>query len=255
VNEVGAEIEATLAEESCRVFRTDIKPISVRLHGTVPEVKIWFASLDRVFRMVDPAQVLPREEWAHALSFRRHPDRDRFLAGRTLLRYALTQTTEYRITPSSWRYQQGMHGKPSIGPNLPAVEFNLSHSHTCVAVGVSKSHPVGVDIEIIAPGDHGEIAADVLTERELKILESFDPPQRSREFIRLWTVKEACSKALGLGASIDFRELEIERDTPNALSACCLRDAGLKLQGKTSIICCRGHHYYLSLVEVMRKAP
>ena len=51
---------------------------------------------------------------------------------------------------------------------------------------------------------------DVLTFRELARLKGLNGLARWIEFMRIWTLKEACAKAMGLGVSFDFRRMEVE---------------------------------------------
>lgn len=221
------------------------------LQGETVKAKVWFASIDEVFRLINPAQALAPAELAHARSFRLAADRDRFLAGRALLRYALTETMGAGVPVSSWRYREGSHGKPMMEAGLPALEFNLSHSGTCVVVSVSEDHPVGVNIESIAPEDCSEVVPDVLTERELNCLKLYDRDRQRVEFVRIWTVKEACAKALGFGGSMDFRGLEVDLDPLQSLKACSLLDAAQKFAVATMTVWWAGRPYCFSVVEII----
>jgi 4'-phosphopantetheinyl transferase len=208
---------------------------------------VWFASIAEALSLINLTQALSDEELARARSFRIPQDRDRFLAGRALLRYVLTQRTGGSIPISSWRFREGSHGKPILDAGLPALEFNLSHSEMCVAVGVGESHPLGVDLESIAPGDCHEIIPDVLTEQELSHLQLYDRDRQGIEFARIWTVKEACAKALGLGASIDFRGLEVELN-PGEPRVRNLFKPTQEFAVAMNVIRCAGGTYILSLV-------
>ena len=210
---------------------------------------VWFASIAEVFRLIEPAEVLDAEELAHADRYRLSPDRDRFLAGRSLLRYVLTQRTGGRVPASRWHYRQGSHGKLVMDQGLPALEFNISHAGTCVAAAVGENHPLGVDIERVDP-DCGDIIPDVLTERELERLSLFDTDRQRLEFIRLWTVKEACGKALGVGGALDFRAFEVELD-PFRPRIRNLLDPTQEFAVSTQTICCASQPYCLSLVTTL----
>jgi 4'-phosphopantetheinyl transferase len=207
---------------------------------------VWFASIPAVFRLIDPAQALSGQELRRAESIKMPADRDRFLAGRMLLRYVLTQRTGGAIPVSSWRYRDGLHGKPIVDAGLPSLEFNLSHSGICVAVAVGKGQPLGIDIESIAPEDCDDIVPDVLTERELGRLDVYSRDRQRVEFIRIWTMKEACAKALGFGAAIDFRSLEVELEAQPTIRSSL--DPGQEFGVATTIICCESRPYCLSLV-------
>jgi 4'-phosphopantetheinyl transferase len=208
---------------------------------------VWFGSVPAVFRLIDPAQALSDEELRRAQSFKMPAERDRFLAGRALLRYVLTQRTGGAIPVSGWRYRDGLYGKPIVDAGLRSLEFNLSHSGTCVAVAVCKGQPLGIDIESIAPEDCDDIVPDVLTERELRRLDLYSRDRQRVEFVRIWTMKEACAKALGFGASIDFRSLEVELEAPQPTIRSLL-DPDQEFGVVSTTICCASRPYCLSLV-------
>lgn len=94
----------------------------------------------------------------------------------------------------------GENGKPMLAPALArsGLAFNLSHAGDRLAIAVAKGMPVGIDIE--AP--EREVRWQRLAERWFSRAESdwliaLDPHAARREFLRLWTVREATIKAMG----------------------------------------------------------
>jgi len=94
----------------------------------------------------------------------------------------------------------GKNGKPVLAPPLArsGLAFNLSHAGDRLAIAVARNLPVGVDIE--------QVGRDVrwrkLSERwfsrvEAEWLKTLESGTANREFLRLWTVREAMIKALG----------------------------------------------------------
>jgi 4'-phosphopantetheinyl transferase len=179
------------------------------------ETTVWTASVAEALALPTAIESLGEGERTHAQRFRLPADRDRFIAARALLRHALSDTVG-DVTTGEWRYRDGPNGKPAMAAGLPPVEFNISHSADCVAVGISLVGPIGVDVERLSPGDCSQIVEDVLTIRERDALRRCAVDERSAIFLRLWTAKEACAKAVGLGVALDFRNLEvgIDRVTP-----------------------------------------
>lgn len=175
-------------------------------------VTVWSAPAAAALALPGALSWLGPEETARAERLRRAADRDRFLAARALLRHALSRAVEGRVAPAQWRYGAEPNRKPAMASGLPPLEFNLSHTDDCIAVAVSAAGPVGVDVEHLARIEHGDIARRVLSERERARLDRVPSDRRRAAFLRIWTVKEACAKALGLGLSLDFRRLEVALD-------------------------------------------
>lgn len=96
--------------------------------------------------------------------------------------------------------QRGM--KPYICSDAaPCLSVSLSHTDGLAAVAVSLGGEVGVDVERVRDVEMSrEEMLDLLTPREFGLLQ--DGPTRNRSFLRLWTRKEACLKALGVGLSV-----------------------------------------------------
>jgi phosphopantetheinyl transferase len=173
---------------------------------------ILFASLGAVYRSLGASEILSPEELAHAETLRQPADRARYRAARMLLRHALSKAAGGEIGPAEWRYRDAPNGKPMLAASFPAIEFNISHSDGCVAVAVSKDGPVGIDLECVACDLRSGIVEDVLTAAERDSLLQLSTDEKWRRFMRIWTAKEACAKALGLGLGLDFRRMEVGFD-------------------------------------------
>jgi 4'-phosphopantetheinyl transferase len=170
------------------------------------------ASVSAVQRTLGNGVTLDAIEMACAETYRQTADRDRYLAARMLLRHALSKVAGGQIAPKDWKYREGPYGKPMMAAGLPPLEFNVSHSGNCVAVGVSTKEPIGIDIECLDPDRRSGIVYEVLSESERDRLKKCAADQQWTEFVRIWTAKEACSKALGLGLSLDFQTMEVQMD-------------------------------------------
>lgn len=86
-------------------------------------------------------------------------------------------------------------GRPFF-PGEPGRHFSLSHTRTHVLAAVSD-HPVGVDIETVAP--RSERLLRLMSERE----------RRDFEFHELWVLRESCYKLAGGG---DLRSMRFARE-------------------------------------------
>jgi 4'-phosphopantetheinyl transferase len=147
------------------------------------------------------AALLSAAEQARWQRFIHADDRERFLLTRALARTVLAQYVD-EPDPARLVFTANDHGKPAL-VDVPAVNFNLSHTKGLVALAVTRSGEIGVDVEAITRRTEMlKLAAryfSAVENRELLEL----PPQLQRErFFRLWTLKEAYVKAKGLGLRI-----------------------------------------------------
>jgi phosphopantetheine--protein transferase-like protein len=204
----GARIDPTARRRRAPAVRVSTPLQSHADHAT----SILVASVDAIRRTLGDSITVDAVELACAKTYQRTADRERYLAARMLLRHALTQKVGGRVSPMDWKYVEGPYGKPMMAAGLPALEFSISHSGGYVAVGVSTKAPIGIDIECIDTDERMGVIYDVLTEVERHRLVKSPADQQWARFIRIWTAKEACSKALGLGLSLDFQRMEVQFD-------------------------------------------
>ncbi len=94
----------------------------------------------------------------------------------------------------------GARGKPFLADRSD-VHFNLSYSHDGFAIGVCRDGAIGVDIEHVRRiEDAVALAALHYAAGEHETLAQVpDSGEYDRRFLEIWTRKEACVKALGLG--------------------------------------------------------
>ncbi len=136
-----------------------------------------------------------------ARRFHRDRDRIRFLTGRCVLR---EQLSRYTGRPAgALRLADGPFGKPHL-VDAPDCHFNLSHSAHRALLAIGGEAPVGVDIELIHGVDKlPALAQDHFTADEMRSLMALSVEERDAAFLRLWTRKEACLKAIGTGLNIE----------------------------------------------------
>jgi len=146
------------------------------------------------------ALLLSQDEQARWKTFRFARHAREFLATRALVRTALSHYNP--IAPEDWRFQANSHGKPAVEPSC-GLRFNLSNSPGLVVCLISQGAEVGVDIE---PYERAQqiagLATEVFSPPELAQLAALRGPERVDRALSLWTLKEAYSKARGLGLSL-----------------------------------------------------
>ncbi|XP_039141718.1 uncharacterized protein LOC120278980 isoform X2 [Dioscorea cayenensis subsp. rotundata] len=161
------------------------------------------------------------------------------LLARALLRTTLSRYTRCEIiSPRSLKFKKNKYGKPEMlileciyekqvdwqcdGQWVPpSLHFNISHTSSLIACGVTLDVPIGIDLE----EKQRRLKSDILSFArryfstfEVEFLQAIaDPENQRQEFVKLWTLKEAYVKALGRGFSaapfsrftIQFRDDEI----------------------------------------------
>ncbi|WP_326700515.1 4'-phosphopantetheinyl transferase superfamily protein [Streptomyces sp. NBC_01754] len=149
-------------------------------------------------------------DWSRFLDLTHHDVRTRFAASRVLLKYAAAaaldvrpQAVELGYTPTGRPYLLGYDG----------VQISLSHTEDLLLVGLATSGTIGVDAErgdreLYGPG----LARHLCTPREVELVEALPAEERDPALVRLWTLKEAYSKAIGLGMQFSFTDFGFETD-------------------------------------------
>ena len=99
--------------------------------------------------------------------------------------------------------QFNKNSKPFVNDK---VDFSLSYSNKNVVLGFIKNGKIGVDLEEIKPINLSDFK-DYFTKIELSLITNSN--KIDTNFCKLWTRKEAVSKALGLGAFLDFKSFEV----------------------------------------------
>jgi len=160
---------------------------------------------DKIERHVTP------EELQKAQRFASDMVRRTFLAAHGLKRLVLSRA-DPDIHPLAWQFSQGPHGKPAVAGRTD-LHFNLSHCHGLVACALRLERPVGLDVEWLGRPAPVEIAEHFFSPDEIEWLQRLPVPERQFGFFRLWTLKEAYIKAVGLGLSQPLRDFTVSVDT------------------------------------------
>lgn len=197
-----------------------------RLNLAADEIHLWLADLDRPPKpLAELVATLATDELERAARFRFPEYRDRFMAGRGLLRELLGA---YLNQPAvALRFQQGAHGKPALA-GMDAgtgLHFNLSHSGGRALYAVARRE-VGVDLESLDRNvNHAAILERVCTPREWAAFQPLPAERIQPAFFACWTRKEAIAKALGGGLASSLRTLDVcGREDAQWDGRACVRD-------------------------------
>jgi len=128
--------------------------------------------------------------------------RDRFFAGRGVLREVLAEITGEE--PGGIRLSEGEFGKPYLSDHLEpdSVSFNLSHAGSYLLFASAVGREVGVDLEQVRQDlPFRPMAERYFSRQEQGDLFSLAPEEQLAAFYRCWTRKEAYMKGTGTGFS------------------------------------------------------
>lgn len=103
----------------------------------------------------------------------------------------------------------GAKGKPYLA-GAPGLAVSWAHSGSLVALGIGAAAegPVGVDVERSGRA-RAEVAARFFHPEETAWLAAQPEGRRDEAFTRLWTLKEAFTKALGEGISLGLSRFAV----------------------------------------------
>ena len=174
------------------------------------EIHVWRIELDQPeVQLQNLAATLSNDEMARAERFYFQEHRQRFIAGRGILRTILGRYLGIQPRQVQFNYQQ--RGKPVLADTFTnsGLAFNLSHSQGLGLCAVNCTREIGVDLEYIRPmSDIEALAKRFFLPREYEMLRSLSANQQQEVFFRYWTCKEAYLKATGDGLS-QLEQIEV----------------------------------------------
>ncbi|ESW16383.1 hypothetical protein PHAVU_007G152100 [Phaseolus vulgaris] len=179
------------------------------------EVHFWYVLPDEVKStnlLNRYLEILSPCEKESILTMREEQIKKRALLARALVRTTLARYhTNCQIDPKSLKFRKNNYGKPELDLqyaddwSLPPLHFNISHTSSLIACGVTVGSAIGIDVEEKQrrlKNDTLAFAQRFFSPCEIEMLTHIvDPELRLQEFIKLWTLKEAYVKALGKGFS------------------------------------------------------
>ncbi len=174
------------------------------------EVHLWRVSCKSAQKHCGSLEpLLSSDEVTRANHFRFSKDRERFIVARGMLRIILSRYLER--TPREIDFCYGPHGKPALAEeSRDLLHFNLSHSGEIVLYAVAADREIGVDIEGIREDIPVlQIAAHFFSSREYAALCALPAQARAAAFFACWTGKEAYTKAVGQGLSLQLDDFGV----------------------------------------------
>lgn len=161
--------------------------------------ELWYAWVGDHARDIErfSRDLLSDAEQAHLTGYRFREAAERYVVTRSLVRAVLGD--HLGLTPREIRVTRTDTGKPVVAEG---VHFNLSHSGELILLALSDERAVGVDIERKrAVPKVTAMAARWFDDRERSDLDRIlsQGAELSEAFLRVWSLKEARIKALGVG--------------------------------------------------------
>jgi 4'-phosphopantetheinyl transferase len=153
---------------------------------------------------------LSDEETAQADRYLRAATGRQFRLTRGALRFVLAAYLDQ--PPSSISIGRKPMGKPALLLNHGHSElcFNVSHTESFAIIALCVGREVGVDVETPNRSlDALSLAERFFAPEEFVELRETNEPARLREFLRLWTRKEALLKGQGRGLSQDWTDVRV----------------------------------------------
>ncbi len=133
------------------------------------------------------------------------------------------------IYDDSLVFSSGEHGKPALS-GYTDVHFNLSHA-AGIAACIVSSRECGIDCEMVREY-RPNVIRRAFSEEEKRLMEETPESERSLMFFRLWTLKEAYVKAIGIGISypLDTASFSFSEDggIVTDISSCTFRQYIIK---------------------------
>ena len=181
--------------------------------------EIWCALVGEHVEALDrySGEYLTDEERERLLRYRSRAAAERYVVTRSLVRLVLAD--RLGRAPRDVPVNRTDTGKPIV---TGGVHFNVSHSGDLILLGVSDQRDIGIDVE--RRRSIPRVSALVLrwldpVERDEVARLVGDGSTDSDAFLRVWSVKEARLKALGVGIGGQSRAGELRRVEVSALDA------------------------------------
>ncbi|CAL9287097.1 4'-phosphopantetheinyl transferase family protein [Streptomyces sp. SudanB182_2057] len=147
--------------------------------------------------------LLGREYERYRAAGHRPAARARFAASRRLVKHAAAAVLD--VPADELDIARGPAGRPYLR-GCDRLGLSLSHTGDLLVLALSLHGAIGADAEPLGrSGCRALLAQRACTRQELADLRALPAHERGDAMVRLWTLKEAYTKALGVGTALPFR--------------------------------------------------
>lgn len=163
-------------------------------------IRLWlarFSELERPQWLARATQLLNATELERVAAILDPDTRAQHAVGRALIRLLGAQEAGCRPSELTVAVTEG--GKPWL-PGVPGVNVTVAHTRRAVVVASVSGAPIGVDIEHPAAAVQPlRLAQRLFASQEVRAIRQLSGDGLADWFARVWTIKEAVGKALGVG--------------------------------------------------------
>lgn len=150
------------------------------------------------------------DDWERYLALTHPQVRSRFAASRLLLKAGAAAVLGVR--PQSVELGYSLTGRPVLR-GYDGVHISLSHTEDVLLVGLAIGGAIGVDAESSDRVMYGpDLGRHMCTPYEVERIQAMPVAERNSAVVRLWTLKEAYTKAVGLGMALRFTDFGFSPD-------------------------------------------
>lgn len=135
-------------------------------------------------------------------SFQNHKRQREFITSRLLLK---EMAQEWSLPADNFLIEKNKLGNPFAKVADREYEVSIAHTNDAVFCGLSRNHPIGVDME---PTERK--VSDRLYERMMHPIEKKEGLKI--DGIRMWTIKEAYIKLRGQGLRLNMNDVWVEQE-------------------------------------------
>ena len=193
-----------------RSWRKSIAPVD-NVNKAIParSVDIWITRTLSVLSSTSALSLLTAEDWNLSRRVTAPAAKDSAIASRVLLRIALSSAVMRRVEPRDWLFAKTPYGKPIVCNSVVAPPgFSVSHVDDFAVVAVGSGVNLGVDMEFIDHHIDEPMMSAFSHIHERNELARVAKKHRARRFLSQWTQKEAYTKLLGCGHSMEFSSID-----------------------------------------------
>ena len=211
-NQADAIVWPLPPEDWARQFRATPELIDESRPGRLSQLAhVWAAALNPLPETLAAfAESLAQDEQERARRFHFPVHRDRFIAGRGLLRRLLG--SYLCVKPEAVQFGYGPNGKPMLAghPESRPLSFNVAHAEDLLLIAVVTNGSIGVDVEKVRElSDSEDLVRRFFSSNECSQFLKLSAAQKAAAFFNLWTRKEAWLKATGEGITHLLNQVEV----------------------------------------------
>ena len=202
-----------------------------RIPLATDEVHVWIVDYAAIndARLLDAyRELLDDAERAQQGRFYFERDRRRYLVTRALVRTVLARYAA--VEPNGWVFACNEYGRPEPANDEAraiGLTFNLSHTHSLIALAVARQRAIGIDVENARAREAAIGVADrYFAPAEVAALHALPAAEQQLRFFEYWTFKESYIKARGMGLSLPLDQFAFDLTTDGAVDVAIARQLG-----------------------------